>query len=336
MLPLAALLVLEAEASPEEPSPSPSPGVLCEEGDGEACYQLAMTTRQAMATGSEDAAFKLFGEACGLGYLPGCVAQAWEMSSRLYYSSSKLGEKREAARELFRMACDGGFGPGCAGLGTLELEYPEKRRSDIGAAADWFRLSCEHGDAMGCRLYGDMLYRGSGVGQDRAEAGRLYAAACDAGELRSCTQNALLVQQRSSEEAEGLLQASCEAGEPGACALQALNVLEAGDPDGAAKRILIDTCNQGGTISCAALGHAYVSRKMTNMPASYGRALLSKACSEDNALQCRVGGCEREFALACRWLAGDLAASGEKADRKRAGKLYGQACRGGDPQSCDR
>ncbi len=310
----------------------------CADADMETCGRQAINAR---AAGDLDpAVLERMEAACFGGYARACTWYAWELAGRQHSDLGDMAKSRSRSKEAFAHACSLDYGPGCAGVGSLELEWPEKKKPDMELVRTHFDRACTLESGHGCRLLGDFVYRGLGKAEpDRDSAAELYLQACTLEDEAGCTQLAVMVEgglvaAPAGQTAQSLLEAACAGEEPGACALLAMERLEEGDRE--ALRDLKDACNRNSSMACATLGHAYVSGFGTDSDRIYGMALLRKACTPSKGIECRYAGCERESPLACRWLGLALAPRAQtRDDEKLAEAALQLACSSGDAVACE-
>ena len=163
----------------------------CDQGDAAACLAAAELLYGDPARQAELTA--LLQQACTVEDPQGCLRYGWQLISRAV-DWGHLAASRRQTRDAWTVSCDAGLAPGCTSLGVLEQEFPEGRKTRPKTVLGYFTQGCIGGDPRGRRLLADMRFRGDGGPLDRDGAGMLYAASCEAGEQKACTQLALMAE----------------------------------------------------------------------------------------------------------------------------------------------
>jgi len=154
------------------------------------------------------------------------------------------------------------------------------------AEAREFRVACDAGDAEACFEYGQRLYRGDFVLEDRAEAAARWETACDGGEARACVRLARVREEAEAEaqaglpgDIEALLRAGCDGGEMSGCVGLAEQFLS-GDQ---ASQLLEQACAGGAAEGCVQLGDILSGVTEGDGPIDLERAasLFETACDND-------------------------------------------------------
>lgn len=145
---------------------------LCEQGLGEACFQVAERHLHGADGAARDLAVAedRFIRGCTLGDATACTA---------------LSTVTENPSWVVR-GCDLGDGRACASLGARALEDP-KNAQDLAEARRYFELACDRpGGAEGCGALGRLFEAGVGVPKDIARAKRYFFVACRGGARWAC------------------------------------------------------------------------------------------------------------------------------------------------------
>ena len=152
------------------------------------------------------------------------------------------------------------------------------------AEARAFRAECDAGDAEACFEYGQRLYRGDFVLEDRAEAATRWESACDGGEARACVRLARLREDAAEGagipgDIEGLLRAGCDGGEMSGCVQLAEQFLSGAQ----ASELLERACDGGASDGCVRLGDILSGAVGGDGPVDLERAasLFQSACGDD-------------------------------------------------------
>ncbi len=228
---------------------------LCDHGDPEECFQMAVRMRQ-HAQGIADAApraLEMTGRACSRGSSAACNALGMAYEQGLDVSKST-----STAAAFYRRACDLNNGLGCSSLGLL-LEVgaglPQSPRQAVELYARACELSnpngcnylcwaryegrivtrslpeaasacakgCDLSDSNSCTLLAWFHHVGAGVVHNDGEALELGRRACDGGDVAGCSNLAELLTQlpgvrRDERKALALFEAACDQGSESACA----------------------------------------------------------------------------------------------------------------------
>jgi len=204
-------------------------------------------------------------------------------------------------------------------LGAAGCDHPRA------AEARALRADCDAGDPQACFEYGQRVFRGDFVLEDRDEAARRWEVACEGGVAGACVRLARL--REESEEAAGLpgdiealLRAGCDGGDMSGCVELAEQFLS-GDQ---ASALLERACEGGEAEGCVQLGEILSGVAERGGPIDLKRAaqLFETACGDD--------------AEGCMLLAeARLSGAGVEQSAEEAVSLLRQACRT-SPEGCFR
>jgi len=171
----------------------------CDLGSPRGCSNLAVSYFEGLSGRQDRAeARKLWVSACDAGFALACYQLARELEG-------------DQAIEMFQRACDSGVGFACVGLGKRSTVPAEKLKG--------FARACRLGSAYGCMLAGTMHEGLSGLPKNEKSATEFLSAACERGNLVSCSELAVRYAATGMfEKAAELNDGACNAGLPTACA----------------------------------------------------------------------------------------------------------------------
>ncbi|PRP99015.1 putative beta-lactamase HcpD precursor [Enhygromyxa salina] len=304
-------------------------------------------------------AVEMFEQACKAGHPGACT-----YLGSSYEHGVGVGADLARAQRYYESACNSGDGRACIGLGTLiEAENPSQARVLFERGLDRLEAGCVGEPETHCGALALLHVQGIGVEIGLDEGERLYAMACDAGDVESCSAVAELVRSRDRARSDQYYARACDGGYLYACVQHGIDLLLGTGPDadpGAGVARLREACEVGEPRACAALGTAYVSGVGVEVDAQAGVALYERGCRDGDGYACgslgllyslgtgvprdldRAGGlfahaCEAGDALACGnlgWM--HLRGIGFPEDRDGGVKLLDDACEAGDGRSCYR
>lgn len=197
----------------------------CLADDSTACVQLAELHRAEMTPEGRVVASGLFGHACSLGVMEGCIEQLKTL-------------RGEEALSLARTLCDAGVSAGCVRLAELGAgpDGPERLQILID--------SCDAGGAAACTRLGSVYLRGgryfaADVPKDVDAGYALFERACEAGDGSACGSQAMAFRPDVEKGAWGsvdpdpakaiaLLEKGCALGGRGVCNQLAYSLEEFG------------------------------------------------------------------------------------------------------------
>ncbi len=228
------LVPLPGPAS-RDPGASASPDAAaderaCQRGAAWACVNVAAALSLTLDPGDSVRAAALYRQACDGGLALACVGLA-QMAIR-----REVGAEGVDAGGLLRHSCAGGDATACLVLGDA-IRAEQLGGTPHEATAAW-GTACGALLQAGCISIGRALRDGWGGAIDLAAAGRLFAAACDAGHPDGCAEHATMVLRGTTAGDPSLardrLERACYAGSAAACvdaidAFTAASVAHGGD-----------------------------------------------------------------------------------------------------------
>ena len=215
-----------------------------------------------------------------------------EAEIKAHQAVTFYGEKNyDQAGPLAVESCNAGIMVGCRVLGLLYI-HGKTVPQNYARARALFTQACnaEAGDASACDDLGWMDMNQFDLPPDYAAARTLTSGACDAGDMRGCTDFGVLLEQglggeKDSPRAMAKYAKSCNGGNMDGCAYQgsALASGLAGSSDIVQARPVLDkACAGGSDFGCSWLAIVMeVSGDYTG-----GRANFEKACKSEEAFGC--------------------------------------------------
>lgn len=275
----------------------------------------------------------LLRQACDHDVGVGCLNLA-----RAYRFGWGMDVDKAAAVSLLRHACDNlDHGRSCKQLGDMHLGGDGVAK-DVSVATALFRRACNLAEPAGCYGLATVFdQQAAQVGKDQgeepaemlAEARRLYAWSCRAGEMRACHNLGVLYLRgrgvpRDLPRSRELFRQSCEGGNDFACASWA-NALADGapglEPDlPRALSLASSTCERGEVAGCRS--YAIFRFKHTRDDAGTAHDVAS-SCAAGAAIDCFALG----FATEMGWR--------QAIDAARARELFTEACNRGLKAACN-
>jgi hypothetical protein len=110
--------------------------------------------------------------------------------------------------------------PTAAGISAYDQGKSAYDRKDYASARKLFAQACDGGELRGCNYLGFIYAKGLGVQSDEVAAGKIYQKACDQGSLTSCAGLGSTYQDLGNgEEARKYFKKACDGGLIEACDL---------------------------------------------------------------------------------------------------------------------
>lgn len=237
----------------------------------------------------------------------------------------------EKAKEILSRSCELGRQQACYALGRHYNTglYGDNQKP---TALRYYEGACAEGHENACVGLVHLIYDGTVLPEDPANALAVAGRYCERGKTRACT---LLASFFIRGELDGIapdLEASffysrlgCEQGDVDACRWLAMQY-QSGEGTqrdlNAALELFKALCEYGETVSCRDAAAISVEIETGQAPARGGNVMAAAACDFQDPAACRV--------LAWRYLTGDKI---EK-DQGRALALLETGCEQGDANSC--
>lgn len=249
-------------------------------------------------TGHQNMPFQLLGvsikwdKECRAGKLDQCM----KLASAFETGLGDLRQEIRVALGYYRLACAKGQGAACARAATI-IASGEANFVNLGMAHQAAKRGCvELRSSASCAILGLHHFRGMGTQVDKAEATRLWDAACSSGESDGCRLKA------------GAL------------------FFETADPARQSEAVpLFDkACIQKQAWGCFGLARAYQAGIGVRADAAAAAAHARTGCLEGSGDRVSVCGVHASY----------LVASGDRASLNQGEKLLDKACTAGDAESC--
>jgi len=207
--------------------------------------------------------------------------------------------------------CEAGNAEACAEMGHRLALGKNGLEKDIERSHALSRKACDLGSARGCSNLAASYYEGLSGRQDRVEALKLWASACDGGFSLACYMRARFI---DGDEGKNAQQRACDAGVGPACVEWGLRSTVPEEKLNGFRR----ACQLGSPWGC---GYAAGMHS--------GQAGLPK--NDEAALDFLNAGCDRGNLISCN----DLAVRFEVAGRlERAAELFDGICNAGSATGC--
>ncbi|MEQ1504855.1 MAG: tetratricopeptide repeat protein [Myxococcota bacterium] len=264
---------------------------------------------------------KAFDGACNRGYNPACRRSTWLVDGR---------PDPNRVVGVFEPSCEAGDVVACLVTGwaldqiaAVQTNADDRDRTWRKAARQ-LKADCDGGYQPACHDYAGYLYDNKGVVSDPAPALRRWKAACDAGELASCTTLARLYRDGGSgvtaspELAGKLATQACTGGYIDGCAVVG-ELTDAGWSAAKLDAFYGKLCDAGHRESCWRLARVYYDGIHPEPTPGRLQGLFERGCDLGHARSCYEAG---------RW---DLDHGG---DINQAAGRFGRACELGDAAGC--
>lgn len=151
----------------------------CKNGDGRACYKVAVNILNSSGNPDDETARRYFERACHRDYYSGCA----EVAARLLRGSARDADLKRA-KKLTREGCLNDNGPSCTINGIAhELEA----RNALKEARSKYSKGCDKDSKIGCYHLGLLkTYQVSNL-KNESEAEQHFEKACKLGDQKSCS-----------------------------------------------------------------------------------------------------------------------------------------------------
>jgi TPR repeat protein len=178
----------------------------CRAKDPDGCADAALTLAFGLEqTPDPKTAMAQLDKLCAEG-----VARACGNLGLLYNEGLRGDDQIEKGEKLMEDACRKGDLASCSNVSAIAYE-----RGDISRFEKYGHAACDNGHADGCAQLGDKYI----AAQQPLRAAAAYAAACQLGSVRGCTNQALSMLDAGADhkKALALFDQSCQLGDPQAC-----------------------------------------------------------------------------------------------------------------------
>lgn len=165
---------------------------------------------------------------------------------------------------------------------------------DNAVAARLWAIACENGEMSGCQNLGYLYTNGTGVDKDNVKAMMLFAKACDGGDAIGCGNLGIAFREGLGTEFD----------------------------EARATQLFTQACVGGYTTACANLGIARLKGRGVAQDLALAERLLTYACENGVSASC--------VNLGVAYQSGSLGTG----DASRASGLFSQACENGDLAGC--
>ena len=223
-------------------------------------------------------------------------------------------------------ACSNKGGEACVNHGELVDRFKiGEGHAEVARLA--FEKACDGGEMRGCRRAAARAER-----TDVRKAAKLYANACDKGDMPSCTGLGALHElgvgvSRDRARAVTLYDKACQEGDALGCAYHAFML-------GAGRGVKQDEAKAGELVKSAVIGLGTACDRGEAKECVALAALLDKK-EEARAVKLEQQACDQGEPVGCTNLGvRTLLGLGVTADAKKAAALFKQGCDGGDPSAC--
>jgi TPR repeat protein len=112
--------------------------------------------------------------------------EACNVLALCYQYGTGVEVSRERADRFYELACDGGSMSACNNWAGAYRDGSGAIPQDRARAAAMYKRQCDRGDVGNCGWYGDMLYQGMGVPEDKDTGAELLRRACHGGDQQFC------------------------------------------------------------------------------------------------------------------------------------------------------
>jgi uncharacterized protein len=234
----------------------PECSVRCQKGDAPSCTALALVHAFALeASANTNYAAHLLDGSCAAGDGAACNDLGVLHGKGLGFPVDK-----QRAETLYAVACDHGDVVGCSNLARARI-WGEDLPPGVQQALNTVDRACDSAsDSHACAALGLMRARGSGVPRDEQLAAKLFAKACDGGDVGSCDRlgKAYLVGDGvaiNDVTAIQLFRRGCDDAHAEACTdLANMYCMGRGIPRDATRSTMLlrQTCEAGDPVACRA------------------------------------------------------------------------------------
>jgi len=283
---------------------------------------------------------------------------ACSLLATLYSAGVDVEQNIALAKRLSTDACELGEQLGCVVVGERLLN--ERSYSEAFAR---LTEACARGMSIACAESGSLLFSGTGMAVDKAEAKHYVALGCEGGDAGACVSLAQIAHSATPvEDTSSIdsLEQACAWGYWNSCSLLHSNFEKAPNVSGfeeGLSRELDQSCKLADSYSCSLLGNFYevgigvaldLQQAVThyrkscdgkslvgcdNLAMAYalGKGNLKK--DEGAAMQLLDEGCAGGYCGSCYNL-GDLSQNGTTKDYPKAVGAYFRACKAGNGFAC--
>lgn len=325
----------------------------CNAAESEGCFRLGNLLDTTDRESDQALAFQLFIQACDLGSLMGCDAEADALAL------GSLGEPDpQAAEALRRATCQRGGGNACRTLAGM-LIASERSPAEQEEGRGLLDRQCRARNAQACEDAAEHWREliAPGAEEQMVQYQRL---GCDARDGRLCLDLSLAETKKAQQGAGPQARAAAVAFFERACSLEPFVIChDKGNLRDAP--VLTARCDGGEQAACAALGAILAARQSPLEDRPRALVLLSQACEAGETTACPsaadlvlenvrstgvpqperleaylVRGCDAGLQPACETLADELVAGDHlPQDADRAAALYIPLCQAGIPSACE-